>query len=139
QAVAIREQWPDLFKTRKLIIPERVVDGLNLIWFSDLVISAGGTMNREAAALGVPVYSIFKGKPAAIDQYLASSGRLILIDGPADVECLKLVRRDTSVDPGLTEQAALGCVVENIIATLERRPATNSNVSLGGRPVFGRR
>jgi predicted glycosyltransferase len=46
---------------------------LNLIWYSDLVISGGGTMNREAAALGVPVYSIFLGKSGAVDRYLSST------------------------------------------------------------------
>ena len=61
-------------KAGKLIIPDHVVGGLNLIWFSDLVISGGGTMNREAAALGVPVYSIFRGKIGAVDRYL-SAGR----------------------------------------------------------------
>lgn len=52
------DAWPDLIASRKLIIPEQVVEGPNLIWHSDFVISGGGTMNREAAALNVPVYSI---------------------------------------------------------------------------------
>jgi len=49
----------------RILIPEHVIDGLNIIWYSDFVISGGGTMNREAAALGVPVYSIFRGKTGA--------------------------------------------------------------------------
>ena len=61
------------------------MDGLNLIWFSDLVVSGGGTMNREAAALNVPVYSIFRGKIGAVDRYLAESGRLILLESVHDV------------------------------------------------------
>ena len=61
-----------------MIIPDDPLNGLDLIWFSDLVISGGGTMNREAAALGVPVYSIFRGKIGAVDQYLADTGRLML-------------------------------------------------------------
>ena len=56
------------------MVPEHVVDGLDMIWASDLVISGGGTMNREAAALGVPVYSIFRGKIGAVDQYLSEAG-----------------------------------------------------------------
>ena len=56
-----RETWPELLRQGKVLIPDHVIDGLNLIWHSDVVISGGGTMNREAAALGVPVYSIFRG------------------------------------------------------------------------------
>ncbi|HEX3033504.1 MAG TPA: DUF354 domain-containing protein, partial [Thermodesulfobacteriota bacterium] len=48
------------FQIKVLSQPPSVVEGVNLIWQSDLVISGGGTMNREAAALGVPVYSIFR-------------------------------------------------------------------------------
>src|SRR5207244_10036938 len=50
QETSLRREWTQLFATGKLRIPEHLVDGLNLIWFSDLVISGGGTMNREAAA-----------------------------------------------------------------------------------------
>ena len=86
QAAFIRTEWPDLRESGKLIIPDHVVGGLNLIWYSDLVISGGGTMNREAAALGVPVYSIFRGKIGAVDRYLSEQGRLVLLETPHDVE-----------------------------------------------------
>jgi len=46
QEAEVREKWPELISRRRVIIPERVVDGLNLIWFSDFVVSGGGTMNR---------------------------------------------------------------------------------------------
>jgi predicted glycosyltransferase len=85
QAVWLRERWPELFANGTLRIPLSVVDGLNLIWYSDLVVSGGGTMNREAAALDVPVYSIFRGKIGAVDQYLSQSGRLILLESVEDV------------------------------------------------------
>ena len=81
----LQTEWPDLIKRGKLIIPEQVVDGLNLIWNSDFVISGGGTMNREAAALGVPVYSIFKGKIGAVDRYLSDKGRLVLLESIEDI------------------------------------------------------
>ncbi len=68
QETRLRKQWPDLFSSGTMRVPEQVVDGLNLIWHSDFVISGGGTMNREAAALGVPVYSIFRGKIGAVDR-----------------------------------------------------------------------
>ena len=85
QEALVRKTWPRECNNSKIIIPDHVVDGLNLIWHSDLVISGGGTMNREAAALGVPVYSIFRGKIGAVDQYLASSGRLVLLESVKDV------------------------------------------------------
>ena len=67
QEHAIRQAWPEPFASGQFVVPAQVVDGLNLIWYSDLVISGGGTMNREAAALGVPVYSIFRGKIGSVD------------------------------------------------------------------------
>ena len=80
QAEKIKQIWPKWSRNGKIIVPESPVNGLNLIWHSDLVISGGGTMNREAAALGVPVYSIFGGKTGAVDRYLSDTGRLTLIE-----------------------------------------------------------
>ena len=59
-----------------IIIPESALSGSDLISAADMVISGGGTMNREAAALGVPAFTIFAGKQAAIDEYLIGEGRL---------------------------------------------------------------
>lgn len=84
QARDITQRWPHLLAQGKIVLPHQAVDGLNLVWHSDLVISGGGTMNREAAALGVPVYSIFKGPIGAVDRYLADHGRLVLINDSAD-------------------------------------------------------
>jgi hypothetical protein len=111
-----RQAWPAFFDNAKIIVPQHAVDGLNLIWHSDLVISGGGTMNREAAALGVPVYSIFRGRIGAVDQYLSNTGRLVLLH---DVEELrtKLVlksRPKQQTQPQHTE-AALAAIVQNIV------------------------
>ena len=82
-----------------MIIPTSPVDGLNLIWFSDLVVSGGGTMNREAAALEIPVYSIFRGKIGAVDRYLADSGRLMLLESVEDVRTkIQLKRREKPLE-----------------------------------------
>jgi uncharacterized protein len=81
QEAQIRAKWPAWFAASKVIVPKGAVDGLNLLWHSDLVVSGGGTMNREAAALGVPVYSIFRGKIGAVDHHLQKQGRLTLIKG----------------------------------------------------------
>jgi hypothetical protein len=59
-----------------LLVPERAVDALSLIALADLVVSAGGTMNREAVALGTPVYTTFSGRMGAVDERLVEDGRL---------------------------------------------------------------
>jgi hypothetical protein len=84
QGEFIRSNWPQWFKDNKTVVPGAVVDGLNLIWHSDLLVSGGGTMNREATALGVPVYSIFLGTIGAVDRHLQQTGRLILIKSESD-------------------------------------------------------
>jgi uncharacterized protein len=80
----MRQRWPQWFANHKTVIPP-ALDGLNLIWHSDLLVSGGGTMNREAAALGVPAYSIFRGPIGAVDRHLQQTGRLVLIESPEDV------------------------------------------------------
>ena len=66
------------------VVPERAIDAQSLIAHADLVISAGGTMNREAVALGVPVYTTFEGRLGAVDERLLAEGRLRkLIDADA--------------------------------------------------------
>ncbi len=122
QGAEIRNQWPKLFETGQVMIPEQVVDGLDLIWASDLVISGGGTMNREAAALGVPVYSIFRGKIGAVDRYLADVGRMVLLESAQDVhDKLKLVRRHRTNSPDSGERTTLNTVVDNILYALEHQ------------------
>lgn len=76
-----------------IIIPDGVLDGANLIAAADLVISGGGTMNREAAALGVPVATIFAGKTAAIDEYLISENRMMRVDSSADLDRIALKKK----------------------------------------------
>jgi len=71
------------------IVPEHAVDAQNLIAFADLVVSAGGTMNREAVSLGVPVYTVFGGKLGAVDEQLIRDGRLRALTDPAAIEVRK--------------------------------------------------
>ncbi len=120
QEESARRTWPDLFSSRKMIVPEHAVDGLNLIWHSDLVISGGGTMNREASALGVPVYSIFRGHIGAVDRYLADTGRLVLIESSKEVRS-KIVpkHRLRSVGPPHAAGDALTAIVDNIVTVME--------------------
>ena len=120
QANSIRQTWADLFASGKAVIPDHPVDGLNLIWHSDLVISGGGTMNREAAALGVPVYSIFRGKIGAVDRYLSNNGRLVLVEGIEDVRNkIILNRRPRSLSPKSGDKATLNQITDKIVALVE--------------------
>jgi uncharacterized protein len=80
----------------QLIVPAKPLDGANLIAASDLVISAGGTINREAAALGVPVASIYAGQWAAVDEELLKEGRLQRIKSAEDLRKLPLQRKASS-------------------------------------------
>ena len=115
QGDVIRRSWPQWFGGARTIIPATAVDGLNLLWHSDLVVSGGGTMNREAAALGVPVYSIFRGKIGAIDQHLQKQGRLVLIENADDVEQkIKLARRSRNGHANGGTPGTLTVVVDHI-------------------------
>ena len=77
--------------------PEKVINGLDLLWKSDLVISCGGTMTREGVGLGVPAYSIFCGEIGGVDKYLAKQSRLTLIKDVQDIQKIKLMERDKSL------------------------------------------
>jgi predicted glycosyltransferase len=122
QALLLRSHWRRAIDEGRIIIPERALDGLNLIWNSDLVISGGGTMNREAAALGVPVYSIFRGRIGAVDQYLAKTGRLTLIEKVEDIRTKIVLKRRTAAlrDSG-NQSTALNCILEAIMSIAERK------------------
>jgi hypothetical protein len=125
QEAQIRSANPRWFRDSKIIIPPTVVDGLNLLWHSDLAVSGGGTMNREAAALGVPVYSIFRGKKAAVDIRLQEEGRLILIENTDQVHSKIALRRrskDRMVDS--KQRAALPQIIGYIEEILQlQRPS----------------
>ena len=83
-----------------ILVPDEAVDAQSLIAFSDLVVSAGGTMNREAAALGVPVYTTYGGRLGGVDEMLIREGRLRPLTDPRALELVKRegdagrVRRD---------------------------------------------
>ena len=84
--------------SQRLIVPSTPLPGADLIAASDLVISAGGTINREAAALGVPAASIYAGKWAAVDEELVKEGRLQRLAGNTDLNALPIEKKQ-SVNP----------------------------------------
>jgi len=86
-----------------VVVPETAVDAQSLIAFADLVVSAGGTMNREAAALGVPVYTTYGGRLGGVDEALIREGRLRPLTDPRALELVKRASEGTRVrrDPAL--------------------------------------
>jgi uncharacterized protein len=72
-----------------IIVPEAAVDAQSLIALADLVVSAGGTMNREAVALGTPVYTTYGGRLGGVDEWLIGAGRLRPLTDPRAIELVK--------------------------------------------------
>jgi predicted glycosyltransferase len=98
----------------RLIVPERAIDAQSLIAYSDLVVSAGGTMNREAVALGIPVYTIFSGRMGAVDERLIAAGRLRELD---DAGALELRKR--SNDPGPADTRDAAPLIDGVVGAVE--------------------
>jgi predicted glycosyltransferase len=96
-----------------IVVPDTAVDGQSLVALADLVVSAGGTMNREAVALGTPVYTIYGGRLGGVDEQLMREGRLRPLTDPRALELRKragpvsgLVRRDPGLLVDLMLEAA---------------------------------
>jgi predicted glycosyltransferase len=93
-----------------LIVPEQAIDAQSLIAYADLVVSAGGTMNREAVALGTPVFTTFAGRMGGVDEDLIAEGRLRVLANPTE---LPLRKRQSPIgvlnprDPGLLVEGVL--------------------------------
>ncbi len=96
-----------------VIVAERAVEAQSLVALADLVVSAGGTMNREAAALGTPVYTTYGGRLGGVDEALIRSGRLRPLTDPRALELNKRSAGDgqaTRRDPSLLVDLILGTV-----------------------------
>jgi len=95
---------------------EEAVDGLQLIWSSDIFISGGGSMNREAALLGIPTYSIFTGRKPYLDEHLAREGRLTFIDTLEKTDLLDIRKRDIQGSFTGSNAGLVGKVVDIILS-----------------------
>ncbi len=95
----------------RVLVPERAIDARSLVAVADLCVSAGGTMNREAAVLGTPVYTTFAGRIGAVDEALLADGRLRRLDHARDV-AIEPRRSPVGVrhprDPALLADLAIG-------------------------------
>jgi uncharacterized protein len=94
-------------------VPERAIDAQSLIAYADLVVGAGGTMNREAVALGTPVHTIFSGKMGAVDEHLIAEG---LLRPLTDVSDLRLVKRED--EPGVRNPRDPELLVDGVLGAL---------------------
>ncbi len=90
------EQREELARFGGITVPERAIDAPSLVAFADLVVSAGGTMNREAVALGTPVFTTFEGRLGAVDERLIADGRLQRLERPEDL----VLQRARGREPG---------------------------------------
>jgi uncharacterized protein len=77
------------FGLPSLYVPDGAVDAPSLVALADLTVSAGGTMNREAAALGTPAYTTFTGRVGAVDELLIREGRLRQLTAPDELPVQK--------------------------------------------------
>jgi uncharacterized protein len=90
------EQRAELSRAGGFVVPEQAIDAQSLIAYADLVVSAGGTMNREAVALGTPVFTLFEGRMGAVDEHLIAEGRLRRLARADEVELVKRERSSAS-------------------------------------------
>jgi predicted glycosyltransferase len=93
----VSSQRDQLRRLSGLIVPERAIDAQSLIAYADLVISAGGTMNREAVALGTPVYTTFEGRLGAVDERLIAEKRLLRLSRPEELDLGRRERQTSEV------------------------------------------
>jgi predicted glycosyltransferase len=129
----LRDDWRHWFEGDFVVVPKAAVDGLNLLWHSDLLISGGGTMNREAAALGIPVYSIFRGPTGSVDRQLEREGRLVMVKTTDEVvERIDLRRRDRrSETVRQVVHPALATIVDQIELIVSLEAARDTSTTLG--------
>ena len=115
-----------------MIVPDQAVDAQSLIALADLVVSAGGTMNREAAALGVPVYTTYGGRLGGVDEMLLREGRLRPLTDPRALELEKRSRGETERvrrDPKLMLDLLLSAALAR-----RARPRRSARAWPGRRP-----
>jgi uncharacterized protein len=109
---AAQRELVESLELPSLIVPPGAVEAQSLVALADLVVSAGGTMNREAAALGTPVYTTYGGRLGGVDEALIRSGRLRPLTDPRAIE---LGKRGEGASPTKRDPAPL---VETILATV---------------------
>lgn len=121
QSEEIRRTWRGVLESGKMVIPGKAVRGLDLAWHSDLVVSGGGTMIREAAALGVPAYSVFSGETGCVDLHLAETGRLTLISDSKDIAGAITVKKKKPLKQALRNGETLASIMDRLEEVIGRQ------------------
>jgi uncharacterized protein len=120
---AAQREFIEELKLPSVIVPESAVEAQSLIALADLVVSAGGTMNREAAALGTPVYTTYGGRLGGVDEALIRSGRLRPLTDP---RAIQLEKRGATATPTRRDPSLL---VETILGTVGATDPTETHTS----------
>lgn len=110
----MREQMDRYRQLREVCVPDRPVDGRSLVGCADLVVGAGGTMNRESALLGTPTYTVFAGRLAALDRLLIETGRLIDLRAAGSVPVLARRSAPATAVPASRRDAILAAVLSAV-------------------------
>ncbi len=109
-------QRAELSRVPGFLVPEHAIDAQSLIAYATLVISAGGTMNREAVALGTPVYTTFQGRLGAVDERLISEARMRMLEDPSQLVLTD--RRSGQARPARVRRDP-GVLVELLLSPLQ--------------------
>lgn len=112
-------QRQELVALGGFVVPERAIDAQSLIAFADLVVSAGGTMNREAVALGTPVFTVFEGRLGAVDESLIAEGRLRRLERADEVV---LSKRPAGAAPAARIRRDPAAFTELLLAPVNTKP-----------------
>jgi uncharacterized protein len=105
--------------SRSPIVLHEPAHFVSLLKSVDVVVSAGGTMLREAAFLGIPAYSIFRGRLGAVDRHLVSIGRLSVLSSEGDFAAMS-IRPRKGLSPLREGRDALEDVVEMVLAQTDQ-------------------
>ncbi|MCS7244831.1 MAG: DUF354 domain-containing protein [candidate division WOR-3 bacterium] len=122
KVILIPREKNDIYKlgiskllNENIFIPNKALNGPRLLYWSDFVISGGGTMNRESALLGTKAYSIFQGIKSGVDEYLESIGMLKYINHPTEIK----IEKKTKFEKLVNEPTVLNEIVEIIRETIK--------------------
>jgi predicted glycosyltransferase len=113
-----QREFIETMQLPSLIVPPGAVEAQSLVALADLVVSAGGTMNREAAALGTPVYTTYGGRLGGVDEALIRSGRMRPLTDP---RALQLEKRSPGAVPTMRDPAFLVEIILGTVGGLQSR------------------
>jgi hypothetical protein len=119
------------------VIPNKPLHGLNLVVHADLVVSGGGTMNREAIALGAPVYSIFKGALGSLDRMFIASGKMQHIGSPEELGRIRFEKRASGAVDAEAGPRLIQFIVGELLATAAPAGAKHPAMRPAADPAGG--